>query len=46
MYEENEIPVIFLHYYKGDSMWKGFFENEAERIQNNRLVELEKLKSS
>jgi len=44
-YEENEIPVLFVHYYKRDSEWKGYLEKETQRIENNRLVESEKLNS-
>lgn len=46
VYEENEIPVHFIHYYKAESSWKGYFESEIQRIENNRLVESEKLKPS
>ena len=46
VYEENQIPVIFLHYYKSDSKWKKYLEDEIEKIEDTRMNEFVKLVSS
>lgn len=44
VYEENQIPILFIHYWKEIYTWKGWLENEIFRIENNRFVKAEKLK--
>lgn len=46
VYKENEISVVFLHYYKPDNQWKSFLETEVNSIERSRVYESKKLKSS
>ena len=44
VFEENEIPVVFLHYYKSDKDWGRYLESEINSIERGRLYESKKLK--
>jgi hypothetical protein len=46
VYKENQIPVVFLHYYKSDSKWKKYLEDEIEKIEDTRMNEFIKRVSS
>jgi hypothetical protein len=36
MYHKNNYRVIFLHYYKGEALWKRFLIDYIKDTQNNR----------
>lgn len=46
IYKENDIAVVFLHYWKSDFKWKSFLETEVSSIERGRVYESKKLKSS
>ena len=46
IYKENEISVVFLHYWKDDKQWKSFLETEINSIERGRVCESKKLKCS
>lgn len=43
IYENNGIPVVFLHYYKRRKKWKHFLARKVEEIAQQREIEAEKL---
>ena len=45
IYEKNEYPVIFIHYYKERKKWKNFLLKRIEEIEALRHSEITKMKS-
>jgi len=45
IYEKNEFPVIFIHYYKERKKWKNFLLKSIEEIEALRHSEIMKMKT-
>ena len=45
IYEKNEYPVIFIHYYKERKKWKSFLLKSIQEIEALRHSEVMKMKS-
>ena len=44
IYEENDIPIIFIQEYKNDILWKNFLIKSLEEIHHERTELLKKIK--